>query len=264
MSILLPILAFVFAALIIAAPAYASRRARHRDRSAGLPKSPDPPSGEERGPTIRSSSMRSGVRFESSEVRRARWERSAAPRAGRLSWRRSDPYFYGIRMAIAIGAFVLFATPHSVPAQRAVGLGGSLLGYVLPGIVLGAHGEEAQAPDAAGAARCARPAGGQRRGRPRPRPGIQRVADELAFAHPDLSRRAEAGQPRAARRQGAHGSAAQPRRSHRRRGRRVAGRRCSCRPTSSARASRNRCASTRKRCGRSVASGRKKRRRRPA
>ena len=42
---------------------------------------------------------------------------------------------------------------------------------------------------------------------------IQRVGEELAFAHPDLSRRAAAGQPRAARRQGARRSAAQPRAS---------------------------------------------------
>ena len=39
---------------------------------------------------------------------------------------------------------------------------------------------------------------------------IQRVGDELAFAHPDLARRAAADQPRAARRQGASDALQQP------------------------------------------------------
>ena len=46
---------------------------------------------------------------------------------------------------------------------------------------------------------------------------IQRVGEELAFAHPDLCERAAADQPRAARRQGARRGAAQPGRAHRRR-----------------------------------------------
>ena len=73
---------------------------------------------------------------------------------------------------------------------------------------------------------------------------IQRVGDELASRIPDLSRRAAADQPRAARRQGARRGAAQSRRAHRRRRHRRRSSRCWCRPTSSARASRSRCACT--------------------
>jgi tight adherence protein C len=44
--------------------------------------------------------------------------------------------FFGARIAIAIGAFLLFATPLILRPNVMMGLGGSFLGYVLPGIVL--------------------------------------------------------------------------------------------------------------------------------
>ena len=69
-------------------------------------------------------------------------------------------------------------------------------------------------------------------------------APSSTFAHPGAVRRAAADQPRAARRQGARRGAAQPRRAHRRRRRRRRWWRCWCRPTSSAPASRSRCACT--------------------
>lgn len=46
------------------------------------------------------------------------------------------PIFYGIRIAVAMLAFVLFATPLLVRPNVMFGLGGSLLGYVVPGMVL--------------------------------------------------------------------------------------------------------------------------------
>ena len=46
----------------------------------------------------------------------------------------ASPIFYGTRMAIAVGAFLLFATPILFRPNVAVGLGGSLLGYMLPGM----------------------------------------------------------------------------------------------------------------------------------
>ena len=53
---------------------------------------------------------------------------------------------------------------------------------------------------------------------------MQRVGEELAFAHPELSDELRLDQPRAARRQGARRGAAQPGRAHRRRRPVVAGR----------------------------------------
>ena len=123
---------------------------------------------------------------------------------------------------------LLFATPLVVPAEHdARRSAGSALGYVLPGMVLGAHGE---APRSTGSGcRCADAldllvvsveAGlGLDQ-------ALQRVGDELAFAHPELSDELrlinlELRAGKAARR-----GAAQPRRPHRRRRPRLAGRRC--------------------------------------
>ena len=44
--------------------------------------------------------------------------------------------FYGIRFAVAIAFFALLATPVIIKPNIMVGLAGSLLGYVLPGMVL--------------------------------------------------------------------------------------------------------------------------------
>ena len=171
------------------------------------------------------------------------------------------PYFYGTRMTIAIGAFVLFSTPMFRP-NVAVGLGGSLLGYILPGIVLARmakkrkHKMQLALADALDLMVVSVEAGlGLDQ-------AIIRVADELAFAYPDLSDelklvnielRAGKARTEALRNLGDRTGLED-----------VASlRRCSYRPTSLARASPNRCACTRKRCGRSVASGRRKRRRRP-
>ena len=97
------------------------------------------------------------------------------------------PYFYGTRMTIAIGAFVLFATPILFRPNVAVGLGGSLLGYILPGIVLARmakkrkHKMQLALADALDLMVVSVEAGlGLDQ-------AIIRVADELAFAYPDLS-----------------------------------------------------------------------------
>jgi len=100
---------------------------------------------------------------------------------------RAVPYFYGTRMTIAIGAFVLFATPILFRPNVAVGLGGSLLGYILPGIVLARmakkrkHKMQLALADALDLMVVSVEAGlGLDQ-------AIIRVADELAFAYPDLS-----------------------------------------------------------------------------
>jgi tight adherence protein C len=97
------------------------------------------------------------------------------------------PIFYGTRMAIACGAFVLFATPLIFRPNVAFGLGGSLLGYLLPGIVLARlakkrqHRMQLALADALDLMVVSVEAGlGLDQ-------AIIRVSEELALAYPDLS-----------------------------------------------------------------------------
>ncbi len=97
------------------------------------------------------------------------------------------PIFVGIRMAVAFGAFILMATPLVFRPNVGMGLGGSLLGYMLPGIVLARLARKRQhriqlgLADALDLMVVSVEAGlGLDQ-------AIMRVADELTLAHPDLS-----------------------------------------------------------------------------
>ena len=137
MPILLPILAFVFASLIIAALGMrlAGNRGSEMDRRLA-----EVVGGRElaaEGPrfgALKAAIKRVGsqVPVSPSEVGKVRLRLIQAGFRGGEAL----PIFMGLRIVIALGAFVLFATPLVVRPNVSMGLGGSLLGYVVPGIVL--------------------------------------------------------------------------------------------------------------------------------
>jgi tight adherence protein C len=95
--------------------------------------------------------------------------------------------FYGLRMAVALVAFALFATPLVIRPNVMLGLGGSLLAYVAPGIVLARmarrrqHRIQLSLPDALDLLVVSVEAGlGLDQ-------ALLRVGTELASAHPELS-----------------------------------------------------------------------------
>ncbi|HXE81057.1 MAG TPA: type II secretion system F family protein [Vicinamibacterales bacterium] len=97
------------------------------------------------------------------------------------------PIFLGLRMAIAIGTFMLLATPLLIRPNLMVGVGGALLGYVLPGIVLARmararqHRLQLALPDALDLLVVSVEAGlGLDQ-------ALLRVGEELVHAHPDLA-----------------------------------------------------------------------------
>lgn len=137
MTLLLPLLAFLFATALVAL--VGMRLATNRgslidQRLAEVVRAPE-----------RDRATASGSRFkELLKSLGARAPRSGSE-AGKIKQRlvqagyRSDEavlVFYGIRFAAALAAFGLFATPILVRPNVMFGLGGSLLGYVIPGIVL--------------------------------------------------------------------------------------------------------------------------------
>jgi tight adherence protein C len=95
--------------------------------------------------------------------------------------------FFGMRLAIALGAFALFAMPVVMRPNVPLAIGACGLGYVLPGIVLARlmkrrqHRIRLALPDALDLLVVSVEAGlGLDQ-------AMQRVGDELEFAHPDLS-----------------------------------------------------------------------------
>ena len=95
--------------------------------------------------------------------------------------------FFGIRMAVALGLFLLLSTPVLFRPNLILALGGCFAGYLLPGMVLArmakrrAHKIQLSLPDALDLLVVSVEAGlGLDQ-------AVQRVGDEIAFAHQDLS-----------------------------------------------------------------------------
>ncbi len=107
----------------------------------------------------------------------------------RAGFRRDDalPVFFAIRLGVAFGAFALLATPLILRPNVPLAIGACGLGYVLPGIVLARimkrrqHRITLALPDALDLMVVSVEAGlGLDQ-------AMQRVGDELDFAHPELS-----------------------------------------------------------------------------
>jgi tight adherence protein C len=188
MTMLLPLLAFVFATLLVAAVGIrmAGNRGSVIERrlaevTGGRDKGEDGP----RFDVIKDAIKKVGSKVPVSpgEVGKVRLRLIQAGFRGAEAL----PLFVGIRVAVALTAFVLFATPLLFRPSVAVGLGCSLLGYVLPGMVLARMARKRQhkiqlgLADALDLMVVSVEAGlGLDQ-------AILRVGDELAFAHPDLS-----------------------------------------------------------------------------
>jgi tight adherence protein C len=188
MTMILPLLAFVFASLLVAAVGIrmAGNRGSVIERrlaevTGGRVKEEDGP----RFDVIKDAIKKVGskVPVSPSEVGKVRLRLIQAGFRGAEAL----PLFVGIRVAVALIAFVLFATPLLFRPSVSVGLGCSLLGYVLPGMVLARMARKRQhkiqlgLADALDLMVVSVEAGlGLDQ-------AILRVGDELAFAHPDLS-----------------------------------------------------------------------------
>lgn len=188
MSLLLPVLAFVFASLLVAAVGLrmAANRGSVIDRrlaevTGGRGREDDGFKFDAVKESIRK--LGSKVPVSPSEVGKVRL------RLMQAGYRNSEAVavFYGTRILVAVGAFVLFATPLVFRPNVMMGLGGSLLGYIVPGMVLARmakrrqHRMQLALADALDLMVVSVEAGlGLDQ-------AILRVGDELAFAYPDLS-----------------------------------------------------------------------------
>jgi len=188
MAMLLPLLAFVFATLIVAAVGIrlAGSRGDVIDRRlAEVTGAPDREQTSQTFTALKAAVQKFGTKVpvSPSEMGKVRMRLVQAGYRGGEAL----PIFYGTRMAIAIGAFVLLATPLVFRPNVPVGLGGSLLGYVLPGIVLAKMAKKRQKKIQLGLADALDLMVVSVEAGLGLDQAIMRVGDELSFAHPDLS-----------------------------------------------------------------------------
>jgi tight adherence protein C len=188
-TLLLPILAFLFVSLLVAAAgmAFSTTHATAIERRLGeLTGAPQ--------------AFETESRYDEAIVKALKKIGNAVPRStsemGKLQrrlvvagYRRNEAIaiFFGIRIGFALLMFALFAAPIIVRPSLLLALGGCGIGYVLPGMVLGRKAKRRQhlirlgLPDALDLLVVSVEAGlGLDQ-------AIQRVGDELRFAHADLA-----------------------------------------------------------------------------
>jgi tight adherence protein C len=188
--LLIPLLGFIFVSLLVAAaglalsPSGATTIEQRLDEVAGLRDSPDDQT-RHYGHTVVDTLKRVGNAIPRSPSEMGKLQR----RLVTAGYRGFDAIavFFGIRIATALLMFVVFGTPILFRPNLMVALGACGLGYVLPGFLLGRMAKRRQhrirlgLPDALDLLVVSVEAGlGLDQ-------AIQRVSDELAFAHKDLS-----------------------------------------------------------------------------
>jgi tight adherence protein C len=188
MTLLLPVLAFLFATALVAAAGmrYATARASVIDRRLAEVTTLR----ERTDEAPRLTQVREVLKRVGNKVPRSASEMGKVRlRLVQAGYRGDEalPMFYGIRIALALMAFGLFATPLLFRPNVMMGLGGSLLGYVLPGMALARmarrrqHKMQLGLPDALDLLVVSVEAGlGLDQ-------ALLRVGEELSTAHPDLS-----------------------------------------------------------------------------